>query len=257
MRISILLLGLAILAFARGWTAEPLRVGMELGYPPFEMVGQDGQPEGVSVEMARALAEYLVRPLVIENTAFDGLIPALKSGKIDLIISSMTANEERRRSIDFSEPYVRTGLALLVRKGESARTAGDLNSPNKRVAVKRGTTGHLFAMDHLPKAQLLVLDKENSAVLEVAQGRADAFIYDQLSVYANWKRNPATTEAVLEPLRQEEWAVGVAKGNDALREKVNAFLREFRASGGFDRLAKKFFAEEREAFRKLGTDFIL
>lgn len=236
--------------------APPLRVGMELGYPPFEMVGPGGEPEGISVELARALAERLGRPLVIENTAFDGLIPALRTGKIDLIISSMTATDERRRAIDFSEPYVRIGLALLLRKGELARTPDELNQPGKRVAVKRGTTGHLFAMDQLPRAQLLVLDKENSAVLEVAQGRADAFIYDQLSVYANWKRNPETTQAALEPLQIEFWAIGVAKGQGELLEAVNAFLRDFRASGGFRQLAEKYFPGEQEAFRQLGVEFI-
>jgi polar amino acid transport system substrate-binding protein len=235
----------------------PLRVGMELGYPPFEMVGADGQAEGVSVEMARALAADLGRPLVIENMSFDGLIPALKTGKIDLIISSMTATEERRKSIAFSEPYVRTGLAILVRNGEEAPGIEALNRAGKRVAVKRGTTGHLYALDHLKNARLLVLDKENTAVLEVAQGRADAFLYDQLSVLTNWKRNRDSTRAILTPFQVEVWAVGLRKGEEDLRDRVNAFLDRYRAQGGFDRLAEKFFPEERREFRELGVEFIL
>ncbi len=234
----------------------PLRVGMELGYPPFEMVGPKGEPEGVSVELAKELAKVLGRPLRIENMAFDGLIPALKTGKIDLILSSMTANAERRRSIDFSEPYVRTGLALLLRAGESSSGIADLDRSDKRVAVKRGTTGHLYAMDNFKKARILVFDKENAAVLEVTQGHVDAFIYDQLSIYRNWKRNEATTRALLEPFQNEVWAIGVRKGDDRLREQINAFLKEFRSSGGFERLSEKFFKLERDEFRRLGTDFI-
>jgi biotin-[acetyl-CoA-carboxylase] ligase BirA-like protein len=100
------------LAASAATAAEPLRVGMELSYPPFEMTDPQGRPTGVSVRLAEALAKHLGRPLVIENIAFDGLIPALKTGRIDCIISSLTATPERAKSIAFSEPYLRTGLAL-------------------------------------------------------------------------------------------------------------------------------------------------
>src|SRR5947207_15782299 len=89
---------------------DTLIVGMELKYPPFEMTDEQGNPKGVSVDMANALGRYLGKKIVIQNIAFDGLIPSLKSGKIDLIISSMTATTERTQSIDFSDPYLKTGL---------------------------------------------------------------------------------------------------------------------------------------------------
>ena len=101
---------------AAGATGGALRVGMDLRYPPFEMQDKAGRPDGVSVRLAEALAADLGRPLAIVPMDFSGLIPALKTGNIDLIISSMTATDERRQSIAFSEPYAFTGLALLVRK---------------------------------------------------------------------------------------------------------------------------------------------
>ena len=82
--------------------AKPLIVGMELAYPPFEMTDTSGKPTGVSVDLATDLAKSLGRPVVIQNTAFDGLIPALKTGKVDLVISSMTATAERAQSIERS-----------------------------------------------------------------------------------------------------------------------------------------------------------
>src|ERR1044071_8297222 len=109
-----LFFGFVLLLGCHASAADPLRVGMELGYPPFEMRNQKGEPEGVSVDLARALGEALSRPVQIENLPFDGLIPSLRTGKIDLILSSMTATEERSRAIAFSEPYLRTGLCLLV-----------------------------------------------------------------------------------------------------------------------------------------------
>jgi polar amino acid transport system substrate-binding protein len=235
--------------------AEPLRVGMELSYPPFEMTDTSGMPTGVSVRLAEGLAKDLGRELVIENIAFDGLIPALKTGKIDCIISSMTATPERAKSIAFSEPYLHTGLGLLVGTKSTVASAADLDGPRRVVAVKKGTTGHHYAATTLKQARLLVLDKESAAVLEVSQGRADAFVYDSLSIFRSHARHRDTTRAILTPFREESWAIGLRRGDDALRTRVNAFLERFRADGGFDRLGDEFLREEKAYYKEHGIPF--
>jgi polar amino acid transport system substrate-binding protein len=232
-----------------------LRVGMELAYPPFEMVAPDGRPAGVSVRLAEALGSHLGRPMTIENIAFDGLIPALKTGKIDCIISSMTATAERAKSIAFSAPYMKSGLALLVAVDSPVRSVADLDAPGRVVAVKKGTIGHSYATASLPQATVLVLDKEAAAVLEVAQGKADAFIYDPLSVYRSQLRHPDTTRAVLEIFGTESWAIGLRRGDERLKAEVDRFLEEFRAGGGFDRLGDEFLAKEKEEFARQGLPF--
>ena len=236
---------------------KPLIVGMELAYPPFEMTDTSGKPTGVSVDLATDLAKSLGRPVVIQNTAFDGLIPALKPGKVDLVISSMTATAERAQSIDFSEPYISTGLSLLLKKDSTAKGIADLDREGVKVAVKKGTTGHIFATNNLKKAQVLVLDKESAAVLEVSQGKADAFIYDQMSVYQNWQRNKETTQAILEPFQKESWAVGIRKGNDELKAQVNRFIKDYREKGGFEQLGERYLKEMRDEFKRLGSAFFL
>jgi polar amino acid transport system substrate-binding protein len=228
---------------------------MELAYPPFEMRGTDGAPSGVSVEIAKALGESLGRDVIIENLAFDGLIPSLKTGKIDLIISSLTATPKRAESIDFSDSYLTTGLCLLVGKESSVRSFEDLVGNEGMVAVKNGTTGHQHAVDHLPIGRVLVLDSESSCVLEVVQGKAVAFIYDQMSVYKNWKRNEDTTRAILTPFQKESWAIGVRKGRENLLIAINVFLRQFSKSGGFDKLGDQFLKEQKVAFDELGLPF--
>ena len=238
-------------------TAKPLIVGMELAYPPFEMTDTSGKPSGVSVDLATDLAKRLGRPVVIQNTSFDGLIPALKTGKVDLVISSMTATPERAKSIEFSDPYLATGLCLLLTKDSTAKGIADLDRAGVKVAVKKGTTGHLYATNQLKKATLLVLDKESAAVLEVSQGKADAFIYDQLSTYQNWQRNRATTRALLEPFQQEYWAVGIRQGNDELKREVNLFLKDYRQQGGFERLGDRYLKEMKDEFKRLGYSFFL
>ena len=234
-----------------------LRVGMNLGYPPFEMQDKSGQPDGVSVRLAEALASRLGRPLQIVPMEFAGLIPALKHGNIDLVISSMTATEERGKSIAFSEPYAFTGLALLVRKDADVRSIDDLKAPGRTLAVKAGTTGETWAIDHLPAARRVVFEDATACVLEVAQGRADAFIYDQLSIYKYAAQNPDTTRALLEPFVQEAWAIGVARENGELLEKVNAFLRDFRQEKGLDALGERYLKEEKSALEAAGIPFIL
>lgn len=232
-----------------------LIVGMQLSYPPFEMTDTQGNPSGVSVDLARALGEYLHREVVIRNIRFDGLIPELKTGKIDLIISSMTATAERAQSIDFSEPYLKTGLCLLVGARSKIESIADADRPGQTIAVVRGTTGHTYAAQHIHNAQVIVLDAESACVLEVAEGKASAFIYDQLSTYENWRKNPDTTRAILVPFQQESWAIGIRKGNDALREQVNRFLADYRARGGFDALADRYLKTQKEALKHLGYLF--
>jgi len=234
-----------------------LIVGMELAYPPFEMTDTKGQPTGVSVDLAKALGAALGMQVKIENIAFDGLIPSLKTGKIDLIISSMTATAERAQSIDFSDPYLRTGLCLLVRKNSPVQGISDLDKAGMTVAVKKGTTGHSYAGKQLKNARVLVLDKEAAAVLEVVQGKADAFIYDQMSTFSNWQRNQLTTRAILKPFQQESWAVGIRKGNDPLKVRVNNFLKEYRAAGGFERLGDTWLNDQKQQFKRLGYPFFL
>jgi len=250
-----LLAWLLLLAGFAAATEPPLRVGMELSYPPFEMTDPQGRPAGVSVKLAEALGRHLGREVVIENIAFDGLVTALKTRKIDCVISSMTATPERRKSIAFSGPYLKTGLALLVAANSPVRSAADLDAPGRVVAVKKGTTGHQHAATTLKRARVLVLDKEAAAVLEVVQGKADAFIYDSLSVFQNHRRHPDTTRAVLEPFREETWAIGLRLGDDALRQRVDEFLETFRAAGGFERLGDEFLAEEKAFFKAAGLPF--
>jgi polar amino acid transport system substrate-binding protein len=254
---ALVLIGLvSLLAGCRDTSGKKIIIGMELTYPPFEMTDEKGTPTGVGVEMAHALADYLGRDLQIDNLPFDGLIPALKTGKIDLIISSMTATEERAKSIDFSDAYARTGLSLLVGKNSKINGVEDLAKKGTVIAVKKGTTAHVYVVDHLPQATLLVEDKEDACVLEVEQGKADALIYDQLSIFGHWQRHQDTTRAILKAFQKESWAIGIRKGDDELKTKVNTFLKDFRGKGEFERLAKKYLPKEKAVLDQIGEPFI-
>ena len=239
---------------------EPLVVGMELEYPPFEFVNENGLSDGVSVQLAKALAESLSRPLEIKNIKFDALITALKTGSIDLIISSMTATDERRKSIDFSDPYVTTGLAMLVPIDSEIKSGEDLRKEGRKIVVKLGTTGEAYARKELKDAVILTMQHDPACALEVSQNKVDAWIYDQLSIFKHHKNHIETTRAILTPLRKEQWAIGLRKPKsgevNSLESKVNTFIKKFRESGEFDKLAEVYLKEEKELVNKLGIPFI-
>ncbi len=253
---SVVILLLLFCSAVYAASPAPLRVGMDLSYPPFETIGPDGQPTGISVDLARALGADLGRPVEIENMPFTGLIPALKSGKIDLIISSMTATPERAKTVAFSDPYLTTGLGALVPAASDAPDLAALDQPNRTIVVRQGTTGEVFARANVQNARILTLEKENACVLEVVQGKADAFIYDQMSVFQNARRHPGKVRALLAPLQKESWAVAMRPDDTELRGQVNAFLAKYREEGGFDKLAERYLADEKAAFEAQGIPFV-
>jgi polar amino acid transport system substrate-binding protein len=220
--------------------ARDLVVGMQLQFPPFETIDTEGKPKGISVELAEALGGYLGERVVIQDYPFIGLIPALQAKHIDCIISSMSVTAERLKAIDFSNPYIKTGLCLLINAKSTLQGIEDADQKGRVIAVKQGTTGELYALSHLKKAKVLSLGEEAACVLEVVQGKADAFIYDQFSVYMHWKENPTTTRAILKPFKEEEWAIGLRK-DDPLKNKINLFLSQFLSSGKMKALVQQYY----------------
>lgn len=233
--------------------ADPLVVAMELAYPPFETKDESGNPTGISVEFIRAFGASIGREVKIENTAWDGLIPSLQTEKADMVVSSMTITEQRKEQIDFSNPYANSLLAILANKDSGITSIDDLNAAGKKVAVKIGSTGYLFAKEHLTNAEIISLPDESACVTEVSQGKADAFLYDQLTIYRNHMQNQATTDAIFIPFQDvESWGVAVKKGNTELVDQLNTFIDQYTADGGFDELTEKYLSEEKTAFDELG-----
>lgn len=232
-----------------------LVVGMELAYPPFETKDNEGKPYGVSVDIAAAFADYLGYELEIQNTNWTGLIPALETGKVDMVISSMTITEKRKEDVDFSNAYAKAYLAFLVNKTSNVTQASDLNDASKTIAVKTGSTGDTYVTAHYPNAVILRLDDESAAVAEVVNGHADAFIYDQLTIYRNVKANESVLNAVYIPDQvAEEWGAAFKKGSD-LTAKFNTFLAKFTEEGGFTDLIEKHLKEEKVTFDQMGFTF--
>lgn len=235
---------------------EPLKVGMELKYPPFETKDENGKPAGASVMLAEALGVYLDREIEIVETDYSSLIPALEQGNIDLIISSMTITPAREEVVDFSNPYTNSQLMMLVYKDSKVMSPDDLNDPDVIIASKTGTIGALWAAEYAPKAQIKNIDEEASAVLEVAQGNADVFIYDPLSIIRHHDNYPDTTRAVLEPLPNTKgWGIALRKGEDELKGQLNDFIEKAKTDGTYEKIREKYLQDKIKEFDDNGLEF--
>lgn len=214
-----------------------LIIGTEPTFPPFESKNERGEYVGFDMDMARELAKDLGVTLRIKEMNFTSLPTALETGKIDVIISGMTATAERAESRSFTEPYFLTGLCLLVNAKSGITTKEDADG--KKFVVKRGTTGDINVKDLFPNAQVTRLETEAMCALEVVNGRADAFIYDQLSIVKHHQANPESTRALLEPLTKEPYAMAARLDDTKFVDRLNRFLRDIRADGRYEQMRQK------------------
>ncbi len=218
-----------------------LIVGTEAEFPPFESKNEKGEIVGFDMDMARELAKDLGVKLKVEDLPFETLPTALRGGQIDLIVSGMSAKPERAKTVAFSDTYYETVLVLLVHTGSGIEKAADADG--KRIAVKTGTTGADVAKEKFKKATLIPFPTEGACALEVATGRADAFIYDRHSILRHHKNTPETTRVIDEPLNAEPYAMACRHGDEEFVARLNGFLRAFRTDGRYAKLYEQYFGE--------------
>lgn len=218
-----------------------LIVGMEVEYYPFEYADTKGEPMGFDVDLAKLIAQELGVKLEIKDMEWTGLIPALQSGKVDLVISGMTRTLERAKAITFTEPYFTTGLCVLLsaKRAADVNSVEQLNASGRILAVKTGTTGDLVATKRFPNAAINRFKDETACVREVVEGRADAFFYDQISIAKHHAQNKSTTRAILKPFTYEPFAMALRKGDFDFLNWLNTFLDTIKGDGRYDELYKK------------------
>jgi polar amino acid transport system substrate-binding protein len=211
-----------------------LIVAHEAAFEPFEYSDpKTGEVVGFDVDLARELAKELGVKVTFRNMKFNDVFTDVRTGRSDLAISGITVTAERERDFAFSTPYFHTVTALLVsrRKAPEVRSVRDLDREGRVVAVQSGTTGVVAAAKACPHAKAQHYDTENDAVLDVVQGRVDAFLYDLASLRKDHEHNPDTTILLPEPITSEPYAVLAHKDEPALVAWVSAVLAKLRASG--------------------------
>tara|TARA_B110000503_G_scaffold6014_1_gene8272 strand:- start:796 stop:2946 length:2151 start_codon:yes stop_codon:yes gene_type:complete len=223
---------------------EALRVGVSASSEPVAFVDKRRGLTGRDVEIAHEIASRLGRPLEFFDVRWDGLIPALQSGRIDLIISGMTGNAERAQYVDFSESYYQNKLVLLVRKSASSEALPyqDLEFEDLKsapIAVVVGTVHDSYAQKNFPDAELLQFNTFADQLLAVEQRRVASALSDEDPIKAAIDEgHPLKT---LGPsIFVAEYGAGFNKDSSALRDQFNEFLAELVASGDYDGIVDRW-----------------
>lgn len=224
-----------------------LRVGLEPGYMPFELTSKKGEIIGFDVDMAKQMARAMGVKLELVSTAWDGIIASLITKKFDIIMSGMTLTQERNLGINFATPYITIGQSILVHKKFEGQVLSykDLNRPEFTVGSKLGTTGEQATKRMIGKAKYISYETEQEAVLELVNGKIDAFIYDlPFNVVAYGQKGAGKIYHIDEPFTAEPLAWGVRKGDFDFINWLNNFLHQQRIDGNYDKIYKKWFLDD-------------
>lgn len=222
-----------------------LVMGTNAAFPPFEFTtsnGLVGEFDGIDVAIAQKIAESRGEELKIEDMEFEGLIASVSSGKIDMAVAGMTATEERKQNVDFSDTYYVASQVMVVAKDcEDITKAEDLKN-GKTVGVVLGYTGDGIVTDDLeiPEDKITRANRGIDIVQDVKNGKLDAVVIDSATGKALAEKNDLKVIEDPEAFETEEYAIAVKKGNTELLESINKVLAEMKENGEIEKLAEKY-----------------
>lgn len=230
-------------AQAPGWAR--VRVGVEGNYPPFSKMGTDGKLGGFDIDIAMALCAQMKAECALVQQEWQGMVPALAAKKFDMIVASMTITDERRKVVDFSDPYYSVPSRFVAKAGRF-KDHGPAALKGRRIITLRNSPRAQYVAEHYKDSEVLLVNSETDVYMELVAGRGDiGFGSSVVSDEALLKRAEGKGfEQVGAAINLDGGSgVGIAfrKGDDALRAKVNAALKAIRADGSYRRLASRYF----------------
>lgn len=242
-----LILTAALSAFlAQGAAADTLRIATEGAYPPFNFVDESGELHGFDVEIAKALCVEMEVECEIISQAWDGIIPALRAGRYDVIVASMSITEQRKEAVDFTDPYYVAGAALVA-PIESDITYSPEGLDGKTIGVQRATTYAKLVQQMFPSATLQTYDAVENHNLDLQSGRLDAVVGQQM-LMQTWLDSEAGSgfefkgESIKDPEHIGAGAgIAVAKGNPELLAALDAALDAIQQNGTYDAINANYF----------------
>ncbi len=242
-----------------------LKVGIDLKYPPFMYLDDNGVPAGLEPDLSRAFGEYLGKEVEIVNTDFSMLIASLETGEVDIVISDMSVTEERKQKLDFSTGYRYGRIPVLVNKSfYDEKEITDEMSPEEFFALDglkaiglSGTFATTIPGDYGVEAAEAT--EIATAIIEVTTGSSNVIVGSYV-IFGDHAANPDTTEIFLGLDQYSTSAFAVKRGNTELLEKANEFIHTLYEDGGlYEELAEKYDEVIHEVFfsEKYGLDFVV
>lgn len=236
----------ALAACAQRGPAAPaapaaLRVAIPGDTPPYTF-RQEGQMVGLEIDFAHELSAALGRPLEVLEFDWRDVIPALRSGRADIIMAGMTITQARQVLVAFSDPYLRSGLLAVTRREDASRFKSTKNvlATTNAIGIVEGTTADRFVREHAPLASVSGYPSVLAAIRELRQRRVAVVVHD--APVAVWfaSGDEADLAPILELLNQEDLGWAMRQDDQTLRDNVNATLARWRADGTRERILARW-----------------
>jgi polar amino acid transport system substrate-binding protein/arginine/ornithine transport system substrate-binding protein len=238
---------LVVAGLANAGSAGALGICVEGAYPPFSEVREDGAIVGFDVDIAGALCTRIGESCALVQVDWGRIIPALRAGRCDAIVSSMSDTAERRRQIDFTARYYKAPVRFVGLANAGLGDA-DADLAGKVVGVQRDTINQLYMQAHYPATRLKLYGNQEHVLLDLSLGRLDAVLGEAVQLDAGFLKTPAGEgfaffgAAHFDPAIQGAGAaIGVRKEDGALRDRLSAAIAAIRADGTYDAIASRYF----------------
>ena len=221
--------------------AGKLTMSTNAAFPPYEMTTDSGDFEGIDIDVAAAIAEKLGLELQVDDMDFDAALLAAQSGKSDMVMAGVTVTDERQKVMDFSDTYAEGIQSIIVPEDSDIASADDL--AGKIIGTQRGTTGYIYCTDDFGEDSVVAYDDGLTAVQALNNGQVDAVVIDNAPAKEFVAANPGL-KILDTAYAQEDYAIGVAKGNTELLNAINGALEELQADGTLQSIVDKYIKAE-------------
>ena len=239
-RRTVLKTSLVALAFGAGAAFAQnnvLRVATDATFPPMEFV-ENGKKTGFDVELVEAVAAKMGKKVEWIDIDFKGLVPGLVAKRYEMAVSAIYITDERKKVVDFTQPYYAGGLVAMVKDGSPIAKLADLSG--KKVSVQVGTKSVGFMTENYPKVQRVEVEKNQEMFNLVDIGRADAAVTGKPAAF-QYIRTRGGMKVLPEQLTTEEYGMAVRKDMPELTAAVNKALEQLKADGGYKAIVDKWF----------------
>ena len=224
-------------------TVEPgkLIMSTNAAFPPYEMTTDSGEFEGIDVETAQAIADKLGLELQIDDMDFDAALLAVQQGKSDMVMAGVTVTDERQNVMDFTDSYATGIQSIIVKEDSDIASVDDL--AGKKIGTQRGTTGYLYCSDDFGDENVVAYDNGLTAVQMLNNGQVDCVVIDNAPAKEFVAANPGL-KLLDTAYVEENYAIGVGKGNTELKDAINTALEELKADGTLQAIVDKYITAE-------------
>ena len=224
-------------------TVEPgkLIMSTNAAFPPYEMTTDSGEFEGIDIETAQAIADKLGLELQIDDMDFDAALLAVQQGKSDMVMAGVTVTDERQNVMDFTDSYATGIQSIIVKEDSDIASVDDL--AGKKIGTQRGTTGYLYCSDDFGDENIVAYDDGLTAVQMLNNGQVDCVVIDNAPAKEFVAANPGL-KLLDTAYVEENYAIGVGKGNTELKDAINTALEELKADGTLQAIVDKYITAE-------------